>query len=81
MKWSHVEIVRRAKREILRDIVKGTVPDSVGSFAELHNYVEANGYGGAFEDDAPIASMDLWNDVQNELDQWLRQRALESSRA
>lgn len=66
------EAVARAKREILEDIAEGRVPASVGSFAELHGYVDANEYGGlcdtyAAEDVAFAAA------VQEELDGWLRQ--------
>ncbi len=34
------------KQEIMLDLSMGVVPYSVGSFAELHDYVDANCYGG-----------------------------------
>ena len=42
-------IVEQAKREILADVTSGTVPHTCASFSELHDYTDANGYGGAFE--------------------------------
>jgi hypothetical protein len=38
--------VIRAKREILDDVSVGRVPIDVSDFAELHDYVDANEYGG-----------------------------------
>src|SRR4051812_44680105 len=38
----------RAIDEVKEDIKSGLVPEKVSSFAELHDYVDANGYGGAF---------------------------------
>lgn len=75
--------VTRVKGEILLDVAKGTVPMTCSSFSELHDYVDANGYGGAFED-APIcadddsniaechANTDFWNAVQGKVDAWLK---------
>jgi hypothetical protein len=80
--WAKVgtPVVERAKGEIRADIAAGRVPAAVATFAELHDHVDANGYGGAFEDDnpAPFAegmveeACDFWNRVQAELDAWLR---------
>ena len=47
------DTIARAKREVLSDIADGTVPATVTSFSELHDYVDANGYGGGFEEDHP----------------------------
>jgi len=38
--------IERSKAEILEDIASGVVPDTVSSFSELHDYVDANEYGG-----------------------------------
>lgn len=67
-------VISRAKREILRDIADGTVPASVENFSQLHDHVDANGYGGAFETpfDASDEFAAFWNRVQNDLDAWLR---------
>lgn len=40
------ETTVRMKREILRDILSGRLPPDVRSFACLHNFVDANEYGG-----------------------------------
>lgn len=75
--------VARTKREILADIASGTVNAAVKTYSELHDYVDANGYGGAFEgmpiladDDSNIeechANTDFWNAVHHEVDLWLR---------
>jgi hypothetical protein len=66
------QVIHRAKREILDDIETGNVPASVGSFSELHDFVDANGYGGAFEEDAHcVDNVDFWNAVQNSVNKWL----------
>jgi hypothetical protein len=71
---NHRAKVERAKREILEDIASGIVPHHVGSFAELHDYVDANGYGGAFEEpfDPSDWGHSFWNAVQSELDRWIK---------
>lgn len=75
---SVASIVAKSKREILADMEKGVVPRSVTRFAELHNYVDANTYGGmeaAVEDLDPYEMVELGNAVQDQLDAWLQQRA------
>lgn len=67
-------IVARGRTEIVRDIARGTVPPTVTSFAELHDYVDANCYGGLCDDDAPDPELGYGNPVQNALDAWLRLR-------
>lgn len=79
------KVVERGKREIQADILAGDIPATVSSFSDLHNYCDANGYGGAFEDDAPHRSdtdtsttevlqfdADFWNAVQAAWDEWLK---------
>lgn len=77
-----VPVVERAKAEILRDIAAGIVPATVRNFSELHDHVDANGYGGAFESDDHADEStarreaervsDFWNRVQGDLDAWLQ---------
>lgn len=62
--------VERGKAEILEDIATGRVPASVADFASLHDYVDANEYGGLCEDRPSVGAMRA-NDVQNALHQWL----------
>lgn len=79
---------RRARNEIRRDVAQGIVPKTVTSFAQLHDYVDANEYGGFTDEtgdwafDSPedgwteetVAEM---NHVQNALDAWLKSRPFE----
>ena len=46
------ESIERMKQEILGDIKTGRVPADCPSFSALHDYVDANCYGGFCEDDA-----------------------------
>lgn len=74
--------VERAKSEIVYDVAAGIVPRSVSSFSELHDYVDANEYGGAvrWPEDGPPEGDDesyvtehckFWNAVQDQLHEWL----------
>lgn len=74
--------IEQAKREILADIASGRVPADVVTFASLHDYVDANEYGGGCdwfydhfrEDDANDGDR-LWyhaNLVMDAVDSWLR---------
>lgn len=77
-------VTGRAKAEVLADIAAGRVPATVRTFAELHDYVDANYYGGAFDwpgrlascDDAPAGYADafcaFWDDAQGAVDSWVR---------
>ncbi|HLI63712.1 MAG TPA: hypothetical protein VKV05_09950 [Terriglobales bacterium] len=77
----------RGKREILEDIAAGIQPDSVASFSELHDRVDANEYCGFAEEgvlcgcppDEPCSGLCGGritiagvNEVQCALDAWLR---------
>jgi hypothetical protein len=74
------EAISNAKSQILRDVRNGRVPPTVGSFADLHDHVDANWYGNAF--DWPILPSetddtyqqifaDFWNYVQDRLSDWI----------
>lgn len=56
------EMAERMKADILADIRAGIVPKSVKTFSELHDYVDANCYGGSEalldELDAEVADTD-----------------------
>jgi len=43
------QLAEQMKAEIRTDVAAGTVPATVSSFAELHDYVDANCYGGTEE--------------------------------
>jgi len=84
-----------AKAEVAGDVRAGRIPASVRSFSELHDYVDANAFGGAFDwpclssdrdDGYQQAFADFWNAVQNNVDAWikaggLRQRGPGAGRA
>lgn len=77
------EVVALTKREILEDIRDGTVPATVKTFSELHDYVDANCYGGLCDSDLmdELAGddgvsmdriIDFANEVQGIIDQWIK---------
>ncbi len=68
--------VERAKMEILADVADGTVPVTVKAFSELHDYVDANGYGGAFDIPFLNESVDFWNKVQDAVHEWIKSGGL-----
>lgn len=46
------KIIAQAKQEILQDITSGFVPaEGLASFANLHDYQDANCYGGLCDDE------------------------------
>jgi len=76
-------LVDWAKREIDADISDGVIPATVASFAELHDYVDANGYGLSFElmgrfpnvallTDDGRELLDHLNAMQAELGDWIK---------
>ena len=69
-------VVERAKAEILADVAAGTVPSTCASFSELHDYTDANGYGGAFDRPFDNNETDFWNAVQDAVDAWIKQGGL-----
>ena len=73
------QVVEQAKAEILADVAAGTVPNTCASFSELHDYTDANGYGGAFERPFDNNETDFWNAVQTAVDGWIKQGGLKAS--
>lgn len=74
-RYDHIRhAVALAKAEIRADIQAGKVPERVGSFAELHDYVDANCYGGIVEGEnvSLLDDIDAINLVQADVDQWLK---------
>lgn len=66
------QTIQRAKLEILKDVQNGVIPEDAADFAALHEHVDANGYGGAFEDVYSVEDTDYWNAVQEALDTWIK---------
>ncbi|MBC7845532.1 MAG: hypothetical protein H7Y10_03470 [Flavobacterium sp.] len=66
-------VLAQAKKEILSDIKEGIVPNTVTSFSDLHDFVDANYYGG-FCDENYKASKDFEfeNEIQTKLDEWIK---------
>ena len=84
-------VVRWAAEQILADVAGGVVPPSVESFAALHDHVDANGYGGAFDWPGPWPCDEpgesyvndhcrFWNAVQDRLDTWIRSGGIREHR-
>lgn len=69
--------IARGKREILADVRKGTVPHDVATFADLHDYVDANEYGGLCDDDA-VNPVYIGNVIQNALAAWIEGGGIEA---
>lgn len=67
---SALDLVVRIQREITEDVADGIVPAAVSSFTELHDYLDANTYGGLCDDNAHVLT-DTVAIVQDEVDRWL----------
>lgn len=94
---THAELAERMKAEILADVASGVVPASVASFSELHDYVDANLYGGtealleALDADAPdtdeghsaalVAFCDLANPAIDAVDAWIKAGGIAAERS
>lgn len=70
--------VQQMKYEIARDQQAGRVPTTVDNFGELHNYVDANEYGGFCDPRGPLAGSECedwahWyvNGAQDAVHAWL----------
>ena len=61
-------MIAQAKREILADIEAGTVPGDVTDFSDLHQYVDANAYGGLCDEGRMWAPADA--DEQTKHEAW-----------
>src|SRR5689334_16622446 len=68
-----VQLAERMKLDILKDVRTAVVPATIGSFSELHDYVDANCYGGAAElpDDVSDYSQ-LLNPAMDLVDTWIK---------
>ena len=75
--------IERSKAEILEDIAHGPVPNTVSRFSELHDYVDANMYGGFCDEPSQTANggnywwpeglrIDEANAVQDAINAWLQ---------
>src|ERR1700726_3754913 len=88
-----LEMAEKMKAEIIEDIQSGVVPNTVADFSELHDYVDANCYGGSealldeLDDAAPDtdeghhgALMQLWeimNPAMEIVNVWIKSGAVQ----
>ncbi len=64
-------VIAKAKQEILNDIREDRVPAGITSFSELHDYCDANEYGGLCEEHGDMSTEDAHR-VQEALDVWIK---------
>lgn len=64
-------LIARVKAEIAEDIAQGVVPETVASFSELHDYVDANTYAGLCDDDNADVTTDELIEMQDAVHEWL----------
>jgi hypothetical protein len=68
------KILSQAKKEILSDIKNGTISGPIDNFEDLHDYVDANCYGGLCEMSYEISeNYEVENKLFDELDKWFPQ--------
>jgi len=66
-------VLSQAKKEILHDIEIGVIPKKITSFSELHDFVDANWYGGfCAEGYENTENFEFENSIQNALDSWIK---------
>lgn len=85
------QLAERIKAEILKDIQLGHVPNTVRSFADLHDHVDANCYGDTealfdhFVSESATdqehqkkldALMDVMNPAMDIVDKWIKEGGL-----
>jgi hypothetical protein len=61
------ESIERMKQEIIADIKIGRVPVDCPSFSALHEYVDANCYGGFCENDVMQALIDHFGGIDENI--------------
>lgn len=70
-------LIELGKKEIIADVRNGIVPRYVESFGDLHDYVDANCYGGLCDEQygdefTKEGGFDYLNHVQDALDAWIK---------
>src|SRR6478672_7497749 len=67
------QAVAQSKKEIGEEIASGRIPaNEIKTFSDLHDYVDANEFGGFCEDGYVSPSDDFENRVQDAIDQWIK---------
>lgn len=67
--------VAQMKEQIVSDVKKGVVPNTIQSFGELHDLVDANEYGGLTTDRAWMSNEQA-NVAQTAVDLWIKHGGL-----
>ena len=72
------QIIDRAKAEVIEDVKAGIVPTTITRAYELHDYVDANMYGGMCDENFPedVATDTTMEEMFLALDAWIRTGAL-----
>lgn len=94
---TNTELAERMKLEILADVAAGKVPVNIAGYAELHDYADANCYGGteamfnAAHDAVPDTQQDhttawnsfceLVNPAIEAVDEWIKSGGMRVSLA
>lgn len=71
---AQLAVIQQIQHDIGWDINEGKVPEDVRTFAQLHDHVDANEYGGACELVERIgldAAISIFNVAQAAVDEWL----------
>ena len=69
--------IARMKSEIRNDAENGIIPRDIAGFSHLHDFVDANEYGGFCEGDYDsMRDDDGINAAQNAIDAWIKSGAL-----
>jgi len=66
-------VLAQAKKEILSDINEKIVPSTITSFSDLHDFVDANYYGGfCAENYEASKGFEFEDKIQTKLDEWIK---------
>lgn len=69
-------ITAQVIEEIREDVRSGVLPHLPVTFGELHDFVDANTYGGMCDDTANAdVSTDDWYAIQDDVQEWLTEQA------
>lgn len=87
--WAVEMVAGAAQAEIRQDLQQGIIPPHITSFSELHDYLDANGYGRAFEWSGPDRDVEdaeyveafcqFWNEVQSKIHIWIQAGGLRAT--
>lgn len=71
------QVIEQMKDEIREEVHNKKIPQSVKSFAELHDYIDANELGGFCDSMSPYwPSTKFLNECQNAVDKWIKSGGL-----